>query len=132
MFSRKKRLRYKSNAQLLSTQLGIKINLDSWEEIWDFLESQNEPEYVYVISDGYQSVKIGRSVNPGQRLKSLQTSNPLPLKLLGYCPNVSPLEEKELHKRLRKSKIQGEWFKLTPEVIEVITEIKSQPFVVQY
>lgn len=54
-------------------------------------------------------VKIGVSKNPVQRLKELQTANPIKLKLLGTIEgNFST--EAALHRMFYKWKKTGEWF----------------------
>ena len=127
MISRKKRQRYKASAAQRADELGIKINLDDWEEVWELLEKTGEPSYVYAIGEvGGKEVKIGRSVNPGQRLRSLQTSSPVRYTLWGFCPEKSPLTEKELHQRLKDFRIGGEWFLTSPEVRAAVEEIRSR------
>lgn len=127
MISRKKRLRYKSSAARIAKENNIKINLNSWEEIWNLLDRYDEPEYLYVIGDFYSmNVKIGKSVNPGYRLKTLQTAYPGKLILQAFCLHKSPHTEKEIHRRLKKSKVSGEWYSLTPEVTKVISEMREQ------
>lgn len=127
MISRKKRLRYKSSAARIAKENNIKINLNSWEEIWNLLDRYDEPEYLYVLGELYSTnVKIGKSVNPGSRLKTLQTGHPGTLILQAFCLHKSPYTEREIHRRLEESKISGEWFSLTPEVIKVISEMREQ------
>lgn len=127
MVIKKKRLRYKTNAAKIAKQHNIQINLDSWEEIWDLLDKYKEPDYVYVIGEANgDRVKIGHSINPGQRLKGLQTSHPEKLYLWGFCEQRSPFTEKEIHEKLKEYRLEGEWFKVTPAVREVINQIKEQ------
>ena len=122
----KKRQRYKLNAERLSRELNIKINLDSWEDIWDFLEEHNEPEFVYVIGEAdAHKIKIGKSKSPKQRLHQLQTGYPTKLYIWGFCRNISPLNEKEIHKKLKNYRLSGEWFELTNEVREVVEQIRN-------
>jgi hypothetical protein len=85
--------------------------------------------YVYVIAaDGF--VKIGHSVNPELRLKSLQSESDMTLrpnkvqqsnmkiiKTVKGGPNLEGL----LHAMCRQSRVTGEWFKhdsFTAEIIE--------------
>jgi hypothetical protein len=68
--------------------------------------------HLYIIqSDKTGDLKIGRSKNPQQRLKQLQTGAPHKLKLLVIVENKGGLE-KQLHRRLSKYKNRknGEWF----------------------
>ena len=70
---------------------------------------------IYAIGAG-EKIKIGRSTNPKARLKSLQTSNPVKLKLLCVIPvensGKAASLEKKLHKECREYHVIGEWFKL--------------------
>ena len=68
--------------------------------------------HLYIIqSDKTGDIKIGRSKNPKQRLKQLQTGSPHKLKLLLIVENRGDLE-KNLHQRLRqyRNRRNGEWF----------------------
>lgn len=125
MISRKKRLRYKTNAYRIAKEHGISLNTDSWEEIWDLLDKYDEPTYLYAIGEvGGKEVKLGVSKNPGYRLKQLQTGHPAKLVLWGFCKEASPLTEKEVHKFLAKDRIEGEWFSLTEATRLVVERIK--------
>ena len=63
------------------------------------------------------TVKIGRSNNPENRLAELQTGNPQKLVLYGVIYDVSHELKKRLHKLFDHLRINGEWFKLTDELI---------------
>tara|TARA_A100001515_G_scaffold7053_1_gene5966 strand:+ start:1246 stop:1551 length:306 start_codon:yes stop_codon:yes gene_type:complete len=68
---------------------------------------------LYIIqSDVTGDIKIGRSKNPPERLKQLQTGNQFKLKLLCELPQMGH-KEVFLHRRLSnyKTKKKGEWFK---------------------
>lgn len=106
---------------------GIKINLDSWDEVWALLEKHDEPEYTYFIgaADGTE-VKIGRSKQPGVRLGQLQTGRPEPLYLYGYIPHKTPNTEKELHEKFAEYRLHGEWFIYSPDIRSYIHDMKVQ------
>jgi hypothetical protein len=126
MISRKKRLRYKSNAIRIAKENNISINPDSWEEIWNILDQYEEPTYLYAIGDSSnQMVKLGKSKNPGYRLKQLQTGTSVELILFGFCKESSPLTEKEVHKLLKADRLSGEWFKMSEVVRQTITRIRE-------
>ena len=63
------------------------------------------------------SVKIGMSGDPQMRLTELQRSHPDQLILYAVVDNVKPEYEKELHNRFDHIRKNGEWFKLTDELI---------------
>ena len=129
MISRKKRLRYKQTAYKLSREHNLEIDLDNWDNIWDILDKytiEPEPTYVYVIGEaGGTEVKIGKSKQPGYRLKQLQSDYPNKLYLWCYCKETLDINEKTLHKICKTSKILGEWYLLTEEVRRVIELIKK-------
>jgi hypothetical protein len=67
-------------------------------------------EHIYLVgSIGSANVKIGFSEDPQQRLKSLQSSSPVPLKLLWYTEAPRHLES-HLHRAFRHLRKHGEWF----------------------
>ena len=63
------------------------------------------------------SVKIGKSNNPKKRLKELQTGNSHKLVLYSVIENVDEEYENSLHHILDHIRQEGEWFKLTDELI---------------
>lgn len=73
-----------------------------------------EETFVYLMrSDATGSIKIGKSWNPEQRIKTIRR----------YVPDVvlidkvktHPIWERELHRRFSHVRVYGEWFRLTPE-----------------
>ncbi len=81
--------------------------------------------YVYFISTKRKNVvKIGIANNPNKRLKTFQTANHEELIIL----RVIKVEnralafklETALHKKFKRYHIRGEWFKLTPTIIDFI------------
>lgn len=81
--------------------------------------------YIYVITDGLHS-KIGISVNPERRLKSLQTGSAKPLRLLRMYEVSTRRKalkiEKQLHRMFWQSRcrINGEWFLLEYDHLETL------------
>lgn len=70
--------------------------------------------YLYAIGDN-EVVKVGYSIDPKARLKSLQTGNSRKLRVLWKCyagsDNKQALgQEKAMHRKIAKFKIKGEWF----------------------
>ena len=89
------------------------------------IEEKNIKRYVYFIKSK-NSVKIGISNNPNQRLKNLQTANPNKLHIIGYV-NGDICKEKKIQADLRKYSISGEWFKYCNKVKEYIDKtIKTE------
>ncbi len=69
------------------------------------------------------SVKIGKSDNPRQRLSDLQTGNEDPLEIILELPGAEMVEQ-QLHAYFDGSRIRGEWFKETPELLETMTNLR--------
>ena len=75
--------------------------------------------FIYVISarDGTGPQKIGYSQDVEKRLFSIQTGNPVKLKIhhkQEIPDDRAKLLEKQIHKEIRHKKISGEWFDITP------------------
>jgi len=72
---------------------------------------KNRKNYVYFIkSETNDYIKIGKSYNPKERLKGLQGSSPVKLRLLKTVEGGLFLEH-ILHTYFRKYRHHGEWFK---------------------
>lgn len=68
--------------------------------------------YVYFVeAKNLGLVKIGFSKDPSKRLKDLQTGSPDELEGLFTFPGTKQ-KEKELHRKLHRFRVRGEWFKL--------------------
>lgn len=70
-------------------------------------------KFVYMVSDGHY-IKIGVTENMENRLRSISTGNPRPLKIMaiidvGYNIDAHTVE-KDLHYRLADARSSGEWF----------------------
>jgi hypothetical protein len=78
--------------------------------------------YVYFISEvGGGPIKIGYGIDPGYRLAQLQIGNHRRLEILGVVEDRDGLENR-LHTRFWKSRLRGEWFERTPELVDYIAE----------
>lgn len=63
-------------------------------------------------------IKIGRSVSPSIRERTLQAEKPT-ISLLKVCDS---LVERELHEQYENNRVRGEWFNLSDEEIAKIVE----------
>jgi len=67
-------------------------------------------DHLYFIQEqGTGHIKIGRSVDPKRRVRSLQTGNAKRLKLIAYFKGKGD-QEAYLHELLRDWRLKGEWF----------------------
>lgn len=82
-------------------------------------------KYCYFIGTLRGPVKIGITVCPLTRLKALQTCCPMPLRILATTPG-DDRNEKGYHVRFRHARIQGEWFRRVPEIVDEIRRINRE------
>jgi integrase/recombinase XerD len=75
--------------------------------------------FIRAADDG--PIKIGRSRRPLARFASLQTSSPRALRLL-LAYRAGELEERHLHSRFARHRLDGEWFAPVPELLDFISE----------
>ena len=78
---------------------------------------------VYFIQS-VETVKIGISVSPKDRLKEMSVSNHADLRLLATIPGGRK-RERELHRRFAQYHIRGEWFEYALPIKKFIAGIKS-------
>lgn len=84
------------------------------------------PERVYFFAAGH-AVKIGRSLNPERRVRSLKGTkapadvDPTTGQLLGTIPGGSRVES-TMHQQFRRFRLDGEWFELEP-IRDAITDL---------
>ena len=72
-------------------------------------------KFVYIIKCGGY-FKIGVASDLPRRLSSIRCSNPFPIALYGARITSKPKKiESEIHRRLNKYHIHGEWFKVPKE-----------------
>lgn len=84
--------------------------------------SNREPSqsFVYFILDATNGmVKIGKAGAPVKRLSSLQTATSAELELAGLLAGGVTLE-REIHEHFAESRVRGEWFRVTNELIDLV------------
>lgn len=87
-------------------------------------------DYMYIIADQNNYIKVGISNNPNRRIKQLQTGHPSKLELVFTekfeCSRNQLLKIEELvHKKIsyKYKQASGEWFEASLEQIEDIKNI---------
>lgn len=80
----------------------------------------------FIQADGSGSIKIGYTKHLNSRVKGLQTSSPVPLKLITSMKGGRSIE-RALHARFSDLRIRGEWFRPDPELLKYIEEITRDP-----
>lgn len=100
----------------------VELGLWSWERMpRDQIKSR-----VYFIQQGYDRnspIKIGFSKRPNFRKMELQTGNPQRLNFLAIIPGTES-DERLLHQRFASTRLEGEWFESTPELLALIEDFK--------
>lgn len=85
--------------------------------------------FVYFIKpigmDG--PVKVGMTIDVGQRLDSLQCASPFPLELI-FAFEGSPKLERRFHAYFNDSHSHGEWFRWSDRIAETIEAINAGTF----
>ncbi len=77
-------------------------------------------EKTYIIADKkYHIIKIGRSNNPHESLKTIQINNSTELEMV--CVFEEDIE-KEIKELLKNYKIRGEWYYPNPKTLLEIQE----------
>lgn len=89
------------------------------------LYGETQEGCVYFIgNEDHDWVKIGKTTNLPNRLSQLQTSCPFDLSILGYVKSQYPdRTETKLHYKFQDDRIRGEWFQLSSDIKDFITEI---------
>lgn len=83
---------------------------------------------VYIIGNIDKGIcKIGYSTNPYKRLKSIQTGCPYEVTVLRFYEGIGKMEEKLLHKKYKKYKMNGEWFRIDGGIKKELLNPKHQP-----
>lgn len=69
-------------------------------------------------------IKIGFAIDVRVRMRSLQGAMPWPLQLLlAHEGDVD--KERDLHRRFKRHRMEGEWFARSSEILEYIDQVKT-------
>lgn len=81
---------------------------------------------VYLMKADNGVYKIGMSVNPVQRMLSLERTLPYDLELIHTIQSKRMKHlERYFHDLFKESRLKGEWFDLTPEQVEQFKNYKE-------
>jgi hypothetical protein len=78
----------------------------------------------YFVRSG-DTIKIGRSYSPIDRIKNLGTGMPTSLETLAIIP-ADIIHERTAHEKFRHLRLNGEWFRAEPELLAFIETLKDQ------
>lgn len=84
--------------------------------------------YIYLArSDASGLVKIGSSLYPKERIRTLRCADPT-IVLIDSFPTIDmPFLEGMVHRHLRQHHVRGEWFDLSEDVLHEVIALLSQP-----
>ncbi len=86
------------------------------------MNNEQQPGYVYIMYSASGHYKIGKSINPFDRARTIGTQMPFPVHLI-YAAKVDDMGamERFLHHLFRYSRVHGEWFTFTRENLQWLT-----------
>ena len=76
--------------------------------------------YFIHMENNMKVFKIGYTTDLKTRLADLQVAHPYSLQVYATIENVSRNKETELHHLFKKKHVRGEWFAITPDMIDVV------------
>jgi len=87
------------------------------------VQGKTRPGFVYFLQEGFNPegpIKVGFSVDPVRRCRQLNRRlKDGALTVVAAFPALME-QEFELHRRWRKHRVIGEWFRPAPEILEAI------------
>lgn len=71
-------------------------------------------------------VKIGFTTDLALRVRNLQPGSPYRLELLAFRRGAAMSDERAYHRTFRRHRVEGEWFRLAPEVKAEILRLRGE------
>lgn len=81
--------------------------------------------YLYRAIDSEGFIKVGFSMDPRERVRTLSATRKRPVTLLGVTPGDRKAEAR-LHRRLSAWRQRGEWYFPTSELLDLIAHINRK------
>jgi Meiotically up-regulated gene 113 len=78
--------------------------------------------YCYFIGGDHGAIKIGHTVNVADRLRTIQSHSPIPLKVLAVVKGSEP-RESAYHHQFAEHRLHGEWFSRHPDILAEIERL---------
>lgn len=115
----------KIKATTTTRSLGGGVTLTSTK--FQYIEPRTRKGFVYLIQSPTGAYKIGRTVDPGDRLKTFAVKLPFEVEFLVLLgtDDMYKLEAK-LHRKFKKQRINGEWFRLSHDDIKYIQQVGAE------
>lgn len=96
------------------------LNGNTTQTAYDYVRNEDPTSVVYFVRVG-DRIKIGTTVNLKNRLRALTLSE----KNVAATQPGSRHEEADLHWRFRHLRLEGEWFRAAPELLEYIATMEQ-------
>lgn len=90
---------------------------------------------VYLIQAGdMPRFKIGCAINPEKRIRELQTSSPVRLRLIGWKQSIDMVaEERRWHAMFHDTRRIGEWFDLSAnQLVKLVARMKNEKLAIHF
>lgn len=89
----------------------------------------HQAHFIYfILNEDSKAIKIGRAKDLARRMKSLQTSSPVELKLLKTIQveggEAAQALESSLHQQFRELRLAGEWFRAEAALLDYIRQLR--------
>lgn len=104
-------------------------NIPGWSPVCFDNDRQEHVYFISAVIDGSTLIKIGRTYDLKKRQWQIRYDLGPKLNLLGSVnlvgsPNSSSLE-KHLHKMFSETRVKGEWFSESPELLSLIEDVNN-------
>tara|TARA_R110002074_G_scaffold340643_1_gene511124 strand:- start:283 stop:1206 length:924 start_codon:yes stop_codon:yes gene_type:complete len=111
---------YHENLDLKSRIRRLNRNLSPSEPVKFRPRPSDDLRRVYIMKDSHSGLyKIGKSVNPNHRERTLQSEKPS-ITMVFQCDETKDFNEKALHREYASQRKRGEWFDLSPAQVRFI------------
>lgn len=88
---------------------------------------KKQPGYVYLLQSESGLYKIGLTKDPRKRAKTFGVLLPFSVEFICLIKTEDmPVLEAELHQRYASKRLNGEWFRLSPEDVDYIQRLASE------
>lgn len=89
-------------------------------------KDENASGYVYLIQSPTGHYKIGRTKNPFNRMRTFEVKLPFEIEYVCLLSTTNMYElETRLHRQFADKRVNGEWFTLSSEDVEIIKAVQS-------
>jgi hypothetical protein len=103
------------------TRLRVAIKNQIVSHAFRKFEARNDPGHIYFVEAG-EFIKIGYTRSPDHRLHKMRTDLPFEIKVLHMHPGTFK-QEKIFHRQFASTRVRGEWFRKTPELLALIERL---------